>query len=468
VNLNLHDLIPPRCTLLNLSPETAVERMSIDSRDVEPATLFCPLRGEHRDGHDFILSALQSGAAASFCERSYFESHPELSDSPLILCDDTLTAMQDTASNKFGMLKPTLIAITGSVGKTSTRLLLSAVFDGRIPYSQSIKNYNNHIGMPLSLFNMRSDSRYLILEMGANHAGEIAALCRIAAPDIALITRISEAHTEGFGSMDRLTQAKKEIFEGSRPGALLVVNGDDERLRDHQDPSRRILRYGRSDNADYPCHSSIEDGRAVLHIAGRRIRTRSAGRALAQNAAAVWVIATECGIPEDALQLAIEQFEVPEGRGGDRSAGGVTLINDAYNASPASVSNALEDLQNRHCAGRRIFVFADMLELGPLSESSHRDIGRLCSRRSVDALYCFGPLSRLTVETALSSGVTEADHYLSKDELYRDLSAGLKPGDCVLFKGSRGMALETLIRPLEKDLSSATLKSSVSASGKGV
>ncbi len=428
-------------------------RAVIDSRDCSEGTIFCPLKGEHADGHDFIPAAFDKGASASFTAKSVYVQHPEWHHFPLIVVPDPLTALQTLAIAKKKRVSPRIIAITGSVGKTTTRRMLAHILESDFTVSQSEKNFNNAIGLPISLFNIRENAQIAVLEMGANHPGEIADLCRIAPPDLALITCIAPAHIEGFGSIEAIRKAKFEIFNNAHPDATLFINADDEHISQYQPSARmKALTYSLSGSADYSFTTETKNGELSLSIEGRELMLPGSSPALARNAAAAYSVCHSLGMSHESIAEKILNFPTPVGRGNIIHLAGAMLINDAYNASPVSLANAVATLQNMNCAGRKKVVFGDMLELGSASDEAHRVAGRLLAGAGFSELICCGPNAELTAREAQVAGMSSLHYFREKKGIADLIAADLQPGDCILFKASRGLALETIIEELKTKL----------------
>ncbi|MFE4711268.1 UDP-N-acetylmuramoyl-tripeptide--D-alanyl-D-alanine ligase [Paenibacillus sp. NPDC056722] len=428
-----------------------------DSRKIVPACLFVPLVGEKFDGHDYGAASLAAGAAGTLWQRDRGPA-PE---GGVILVEDTLIALQKLSASYLDIVKPQVVAITGSNGKTTTKDIVTALLESQYKVHKTQGNFNNHIGLPLTILSMASDTEVAILEMGMSGRGEIALLASLAPPDIAIITNIGESHLLQLGSRKEIARAKLEIAEGLKPGGLLVYNGDEPLLAEvmeepgFQAPQEmRTFRFGlAADNDDYPTgmmtHSAGMSFTSHLH-ADRAFTLPLPGRHNVVNALAALAVARHFGITEEHIE---------QGLGGLRLTGmrievisvpcGLTLLNDAYNASPTSMRAAIDVIQAMKSSGSKIAVLGDMLELGPEEERYHREIGSYLNAEELDFVFTFGPLSTHIAEAATKTfGPDRVFAFTDKASLTELLIAKSTPRDIVLFKGSRGMRLEEVLGSL--------------------
>ena len=420
--------------------------VSIDSREIPEGFIFCALKGEHTDGHSYVSQALKAGAKAALVNKNYAMTAGR--DEALIIVDDTYKGLIDMATLFTTTLSYPILAITGSAGKTSTRSLIAYVLrQQKMKISETPKNFNNHIGLPISVLQMNERDEIAILEMGTSGMGEIRDLCKIAIPDYGIITSIAHAHIGGFGSIENVQKAKYELFDAVKENGILFINNDDPRVAAYPIDKRRRISYGIENKADFKFKIiDIDDmGKYTLGLNDKRIKLLSSGRGAAINAAAAYSFATTIGLDERETITAIEHFEPAEGRGKIEKWNGIVLIDDTYNANPFSVKNAIQALKNMRCSGKKHMVFGDMLEMGPEAVSSHVDIGHECLKAGISHLYCLGVDSKHTVKAAKKDGLVFAEHFDEKKDLSEALLAKIEPGDIVLFKGSRGIAVEKLI-----------------------
>jgi len=429
-----------------------------DTREPLAGRLFIPLAGERFDGHDFAADARRLGAAATLWQRG--RGAPP-TGFPAVLVDDTLEALQQLAAAYRRRLGVKVIGVTGSNGKTSTKDMIHAALSAAHRVHKTKGNLNNHIGLPLTILEMAEDAEFAVLEMGMSGTGEIAALSNIAAPDVAVITNVGEAHLMQLGSREAIARAKFEITNGLGPGGALVWHGDepllDALVREHDErlPAARI-RFGNGQGNDcYPDHVeiSLTGSRFTAVFRGGAIRDLSVplpGRHNVLNALAAVAVARLFGVPDDRIRQGLSGMQ-PTGMRSEtvRAASGATLINDAYNASPSSMRAALALLGELSCNGRKIAVLGDMLELGEAGGRLHREIGACLSPGVADFVLTYGDLAAYIAEECLprfADGRVEA--YRDKALLAERLKRLAGPGDLVLFKASRGMRLEEIIQAL--------------------
>jgi UDP-N-acetylmuramoyl-tripeptide--D-alanyl-D-alanine ligase len=433
----------------------SAQGVCIDTRTLEPADLFVALKGE-RDGHDFVAAALEKRAAAALVS-----SRPKnvTTDAALLLVGDTQTGLEALGRASRARSTAKIVAVTGSAGKTTTKEMLRLMLAASGPVAASAASYNNHWGVPLSLARMRRDTAYGVFEIGMNHAGEIRALVKQVRPHIALITTVAPAHLEYFGSVDAIADAKAEIFEGLEPGGVAILPADNpqfERLKAYAKAASvtRILTFGAHPGADARLIASDSAGSGqtlVVEIAGKRITCSvgAAGTHIAMNAIAALLAVQELGADVSAAAAALEGFAALKGRGARLTVGGIELIDESYNANPASMVAALDLLGQTQpkSPGRRIVVLGDMLELGKNSADLHRGLKNAIAAAHADLVFLCGPqMAALwqVLEQRVRGLHTEASSALAP-ELMRQLRAG----DVVLVKGSFGSRMSVIIDALK-------------------
>ncbi|MDD6022632.1 MAG: UDP-N-acetylmuramoyl-tripeptide--D-alanyl-D-alanine ligase [Oscillospiraceae bacterium] len=426
-----------------------------DSREALPGTLFFALEGQ-TDGHRFVSAAKEQGAEAAVVSRALDM------DFPLVIVQDTRKALVDIASHYRDTMTCTTIAITGSVGKTTTRAMTMQILGGRYKTSGTIKNYNNDIGLPITIGKSAADCEMLVLEMGMNHFGELRKLSAIGKPDLAVITNIGSMHIENLGSREGILQAKLEILEGLKPDGLALFNGDEPmlwNLRGKQDCKK--LYFGIENSAADICAENIEttDRGSSFTVRGLgkefSVEVPVSGKHNVYNALAAVSVAMLCEVPEDVIRVRLAAFENAEQRQVIYEKKGFVIIDDTYNAGPESVTAALNVLENTHglrdgC--RHIAVLGDMLELGNHSSAEHHKIGRIAAYKA-DLLFTYGPDSEKTVCGAITGGMAQrsAIHFSDQAELVNTLKSRAKPGDVLLFKGSHGMHMEQALKMFLED-----------------
>ncbi|MDX9972741.1 MAG: UDP-N-acetylmuramoyl-tripeptide--D-alanyl-D-alanine ligase [FCB group bacterium] len=421
--------------------EATFDGVSIDSRTLHPGQVFFALSGENFDGNRFVADALAKGAVAAVAQAA---------GERCIVVDDPLKALQNFAAHHRRRHPIPVFALTGSCGKTSVKDLTAAVLGSRMHVVKTLGNFNNDIGCPLSLLRIDGDTEMAVIEMGANHMGEIAALCKIARPNESAITLVAPAHLEGFGSIENVAKAKGEIVEGLEAGGTFYVNTNDAwcvRLGEAFE-GNKVYFGSRGDVVLEDCTFDA-DGEMRLRISPiGELRLPLHSRAHANNV----LLAVAVG-----LRHGITEFEAPLREACLRTTrfkvfelGSLTVIDDTYNANPASVAAALETLASRPGNGGRIAALGDMLELGDAGPGLHAGLGELAGQLGIGSVYTYGPLSRHTVDAARAGGVRDARAFDEHKAIAEAIRAEATPGDTLLVKGSRGMKMETVIEELRK------------------
>ncbi len=416
----------------------------IDTRKLRPGELFIALPGERVDGHDFVRRAASLGAAGALVARRIDADFPQL------VVPDVLAAMQQLAARWRREWGGRVVGVTGSNGKTSVKTLLSQLLARRHAVYATPGNLNNHIGLPLCLLNLRPEHEIAVLEMGANHAGEIARMAEWARPDVGVVTQAGDAHLEGFGSRDGVARAKGEMFEALDGQGVAVVNVDDpyRALWQTLAAPARVIGFGRSADADVRATDEENqplEQRFALHLAGgsRRVVLPLPGRHSVMNALAAAAAAQALGLPEDDIQAGLEQAMEVSGRLQlRRLVGGGRLIDDSYNANPGSLRAAIEVLAA--CPPPRHFVLGDMAELGAAAEAAHRQAGCDIAAAGIEHLWSCGPLSALAAQAFGSS----AHHFAEREALCASLRQALGADSTVLVKGSRSAGMDRVVEAL--------------------
>ena len=413
-----------------------------DTRVLKPGQLFIVLQGA-RDGHDFIPAAMEKGAAAVLCSR-------KVGDYPAIYVDDPRKALGDIARMELKRIKAKVVAVTGSVGKSTTKEMVAAVLSSTFKVSKTPANHNNDIGMPMAILSMPLDTEVAVLEMGMNHFREIAYLSNIAHPDIAVIINIGTMHIEYLGSQIGIRQAKMEIVEGMTPNGMLLLNGDDTLLRClDQKPPQRITYFGASEGCDVQAFDVRQDADKLRFRveAGKLafpIELELEGEHFVADAMAAIAVGLKLAVPSERIQESMTSFRNMSGRQEIFQAGQYTIIKDCYNAGPESMAAALGVLGNR--PGRRIAVLGDMLELGDCAQAEHYKVGRIAAEKA-DLVFAYGPFAGRVIDGTITGGMPETmgRAFEDRDELVKALKREVKPGDVLLFKASRGMHLELVL-----------------------
>ncbi len=420
-------------------PETVVDAITTDSRKVHHGTLFAALPGNNVDGHDFASSAADLGAGALLLSRPLDLQLPQL------IVDDVLLALGKIAAMLRTRLDPVVVGITGSNGKTTVKEMVAGILRREDGVLATRGNYNNELGVPLSLFELTAEHRFAVLEMGASKAGDIAYLCGIARPEIGLITNIGPAHLRGFGSEEGVARAKGEMYSSLPADGCAVINADEPWSAMWRELNRadRLLTFGSAPGCDVRL---VETGPGpVLSVPGGEIRLRLGlpGRHNLVNAAAAAAVALALGIEPPAIEKGLESVRPVPGRLNlIRTGAGWTVIDDTYNANPASLYSALQVLGQMQ--GTPWLVLGDMKELGEDSRKMHREVGEAARAMGVGRLFTTGEMSACTAE-AFGEG---AEHFENRDELARALRSQLRPGIICLVKGSRSMGMEAIVEAI--------------------
>ena len=416
---------------------------SNDSRKIQPGELFVVLQGE-RDGHDYIPAAMERGAAAALGSR-------QVGDYPMILVEDTRKALGDIARQERLRLNMKVVAVTGSVGKSTTKELIACVLDGTYRVGKTPANHNNDIGMPMALLAMPEDTEVAVLEMGMNHFREIAYLASIGRPDVAVITNIGTMHIEHLGSMQGILQAKLEILEGMQENGRIILNGDDQLLWNRHKLYPVHTRYFGIQNPECDVlgsNISQQDGILSFQVHSGSLTFPAElaleGEHYVPDALAAVSVGLEMGVDAAKIQERLSRFRNMAGRQEILEIRGCTVIKDCYNAGPESMAAALNVLG--HKPGRHIAVLGDMLELGVCTQAEHYRIGRIAAEKA-DVLMAYGPNAPRVIGGAITGGMNDrcAKAYDDQKKLAEALSRIARPGDAILVKGSRGMHMEQVL-----------------------
>ena len=405
---------------------------SIDSRTTVPGDMYFALHGDVHDGHQFIDSAFASGASAAVAET---RGHN------ILTVPDSLAALQQIASWARTHWGGTVIGVTGSAGKTSTKDAIAHLLETEMPVGRTVGNFNNHIGLPLSLLRIPDNSKAAVLEMGMNHAGEIRHLAAIAKPEIGVVTNVGFAHVEFFESIEGIAAAKRELIESLPAHGTAVLNADDEWVRRFTDVhSGTTITYGFTPEANI--HAELLSG-SRFRCLGAVFTTRLTGRHAIANVLAGIAVAQVFGIAPARLVDAVESLTPGKMRGERLTIEGITVFNDCYNSNPAA-AEAMIDVLAQEPALRRIAVLGEMLELGQRTEPLHRDIGRHVAESGIDVLVAVRGAARFLADEAKEAGMSGGAAYFCEDpaEAGRLVKELAQPGDAVLFKGSRGVHVE--------------------------
>ncbi len=429
---------------------------SIDSRTLAAGDLFFAVVAA-RDGHEFVDDAIAKGAAGVVVSRPPALVH-RASGASVIEVADTTKALQDLARHVRRESKAKVVAITGSAGKTTTKDVVAELLSERYQVVKNPGNLNNHLGLPLSLMELRHGADVAVMELGMNHAGEIRLLVNVAAPDVRVWTNVGEAHIGHFGTRERIADAKAEILEDALAGDLLVANADDALVMERSRRfSGRHVTFGESPTADVRA-TEIEDlglggtrARVVTPTQSQSIHVPLLGRAQLANVLGATAVALEMGVDLEAIAHRVERLEPSPRRGAViQLANGVTVLDDSYNSSPAALMQSLRTLATI-AASRRVAVIGEMLELGDLSSALHRDCGAAVADAGVGLLFTIGgPPAEAVGEAAVSAGMPReaVRHFATSDEAAATVVTSVTGGDAVLVKGSRGTRTDRVVDKL--------------------
>lgn len=435
----------------------AATGVSIDTRSLQPGDLFVALKAA-RDGHDFVAQALKQGAAAALVSRVPAGVTP---DAPLLLVDDVQAALEALGRAGRARCRADVVAVTGSVGKTSTKEMLAVALRGQGRVHASVASYNNHWGVPLTLARMPRDTDFAVIEIGMNHPGEIAPLARMARPHVALITTVAPAHLEAFDSVEAIAREKAAIMEGLEPGGTAILNADI--------PTAQVL-FGRARDLGVAAQGfgraaldwrlgrvAVQNDRTVAFVEGPGgalgFTLNTAGAHFAMNALGALAACAALGADPARAAGGLADWAPYQGRGVRETValtdGPLDLIDDSYNANPTSMEAALAVLATTESAsGRRIAVLGDMKELGPRAEALHAALADTAPMQAVDRVHCVGPLMR-----ALHDALPESRRGIwreTSDALLADLPGLVETGDIVLVKGSNSVGLGRVVDAIRK------------------
>ncbi|MCX4319199.1 MAG: UDP-N-acetylmuramoyl-tripeptide--D-alanyl-D-alanine ligase [Lachnospiraceae bacterium] len=420
-----------------------------DSRKIVPGNLFVPLKGEKTDGHKYIPQVLEAGALASLSENV-------LSGNPgnYILVESALEAMQRIAAFYRNYLGLKVVGITGSVGKTSTKEMIASVLKERYKVHKTAGNFNNHIGLPLTIFGLKKEHEVGVLEMGISDFGEMHTLASMSNPDICVLTNIGLCHLENLKTRDGILKAKTECFQHMRENGRVILNGLDDKLNTIKEvKGSSPVFYGREGDAAYATDVTdlgLLGIRIHLHLYGevREVTIPIPGEHNIYNALAAACVGHELGMDIEEICRGIQSVETIGGRSNLIQVKGMTLIDDCYNANPVSMKASIDVLSK--APGRKIAVLGDMGELGKEEKELHAQVGTYLSEKNIDYLFCAGELSREMAREAKGNPRCTVEHFSSKEDLIPALLQEVKEGDTILVKASHFMEYPKIIEALRK------------------
>ena len=426
-----------------------VDSITTDSKKVKKESVFIAIKGERFDAHNFVPEAIKNGAECAVTERA-------VTGSKCIIVDSTRAAYLSIAHYYRKKFDIPLVAVTGSVGKTTTKEFIWLALSEKFNTLKTEGNKNNDIGLPETLLRLSKDHKAAVIEMGMNHQGEISRLSQCASPDLCVITNIGTSHIENLGSRENILRAKLEILDGADESAPLIINLDDKYLSGIDPRGRRLITYSvKNKSADVYAMDIFQSESSVsfrICYENRSIEAKInvTGVHNVKNALAAFCVGRYLGINAEDIVRGIEKYK-PDGiRQNIEKIGSITVIKDCYNASYDSMEAGLQMLSSLNVSGRRIAVLGDMKELGNMSKELHKKVGELVSKSKTDILVCLGSDSEYIIKGAVKSGfdINNTIHFTDKEKLCDYLSGLKRDGDAFLFKASRSVKLEEVIDKL--------------------
>lgn len=432
-----------------------IEAVTTDSRKVERGCLFVPIVGARADGHKFIDQVMKQGALATLSERPLGEV-----DFPYIQVESSLQAVKDLAAYYLEQLQIPVVGITGSVGKTSTKEMIAAVLEQKFQVLKTLGNFNNELGLPLTVFRLREEDEIAVLEMGISDFGEMHRLASIAQPNTCVITNIGTCHLENLGDRDGVLKAKTEVFDHLKPDATVILNGDDDKLITVKEvQGRRPIYFGL--NEEFPLYADEIESKGLKGIACRIHTPKGTfsvvvpipGHHMVYNALAGTAVGLAYGMELSEIQKGIESLQSLSGRFHIIENEKYTIVDDCYNANPMSMKASLSILKD--AMGRKVAILGDMGELGENEKELHREVGTFAGNCGIDLLICVGTLAKEIAEAAKESSIQaekqlEAVSFDTLEELLMHLGEQVKQGDTILVKASHFMNFGKIVEALQK------------------
>ena len=447
-------LISTGGTMLSGEEKDILVGVSTDTRRLKPGELFVAIKGDRFDGHNFILDAVSKGAGGALVQYGCItNSNFDMRGVSFISVPDSIKALGDIARFHKARFSIPLIGITGSNGKTTTKEMTSAILARKLNVLKNFGTENNHIGVPLTLMRLKPEHKLIVLEMGANHLGEIRRLSEIAMPTMAVITNIGPSHLDHLKDLETVLKAKSEILESlSGEGAQVVINGDDETLSGLK-TDLKVVSFGLNKEFDfYADKVNLEPDGINFRLNGKwDIEIGLVGRHNIYNALAAIAASWGFGVSIEDVKDALKEFRVPNMRMEVKRLRDIRIINDTYNSNPLSMRQAIESLKDMTTKGRKILVAGDMLELGTLSGRFHHLVGRQAAESGIDLIVAVGKLAEHVAKGAQEAGMS--DKKIKMCNLTKEACAAvlqlIKKGDTILVKGSRAMKMEQIVTELE-------------------
>jgi len=425
----------------------------IDTRILKPGEIFFALKGENSDGHNYISAAFEKGASLCTVNKDWYETNRErFMGKPFWIVDDPLKALQKLAASYRKRFDIPVIAITGTSGKTTTRKMITETLKSAYKVHSTMGNYNNHIGMPLSLLNLNTTHQISVMEIGTNHFGEIKFLCDILKPTHGLITNIGYGHMEFFKSKEGVAKEKGDLFKSLPSDGIAFVNLNDPFISKMETKAKRITYSLNSKKADFSARIVKFDENALplMKINNKfELKLKMPGKFSAINALAAFAVCSSFKVNTEYIKNTLESFSGEKQRFKIFSVGNIKIIDDTYNANLDSTISAIETLNMMKSNGKKVMVFGDMLELGEFSKKAHEIVGEKVVKSGINRLFCWGKNTIHTFRRALELGFGNSHHFDDKSELAKKLKKELSDGDIVLVKGSRGSKMEQVIEEIK-------------------
>ncbi|QQZ09170.1 UDP-N-acetylmuramoyl-tripeptide--D-alanyl-D-alanine ligase [Heyndrickxia vini] len=433
--------------------DTMINGVCIDTRKLQPGNLFIPFKGQNVDGHKYVEDAIKNGASGAFWQKDVPNPPSHL---PIIVVENTETALQELARNYRSELTIKVVGVTGSNGKTTTKDIITAVLSEKYAVQKTEGNFNNHLGLPITILSLNEETDVAVLEMGMSARGEIEFLTKMAKPDIAIITNIGEAHLQDLGSREGIAEAKLEITKGLSKDGLFIYIGDEPLLKDREQLYKnfRVKTFGKAKSNDvFPTYIEKEDNGSKFSIniaPDKNFFLPVLGEYNVLNALAGIIAALELDLSMEEIESGLKSLKLSSMRMELHSGiNGTKVINDAYNASPTSMKAAIHMLENLDQDARKIVVLGDMLELGENEIQFHKEVGSTINQDKIHYVFTYGDLGKHIAESALEKFTPErVFNFSDKQDLIHSLKSVIKGNEWILVKGSRGMKLEEVVKSL--------------------
>lgn len=457
IQMQLEAILETVCgTPIGRIEPVGVSGVSVDSRTLQTGDIFFAIKGPHFDGHDFVSQAIDKGAACIVVSDSE-RFHAKKQNGNLVVVENTVCALGRLGSYHRGSVRARVIAVTGSNGKTTTKAMIGHVLCGSLKTRCALRSFNNSIGVPLTLLSAEPEDEWLVVEIGTDSPGEVAHLASLARPDIAVITSIGPAHLSGLGTLEGVAREKLSLLDHIPEGSLAVVNIDQpvtRRLLPAQ-PAFELVTTGAYQDADLRIAEVHTQGESITFplSGGHTVTLPIPGKHNALNAASAFAVARHLQIPAEQIVKRFADFKLPDMRLHIEHRGDMTVINDCYNANPASMKAALEVISGLTTPGRRVAIIGDMNQLGVQAQRLHEELGALIAATNIDVLMSVGDYASTVCAAARTHRHGNLELHASKtvDSLTSRLKRLLRPGDTILVKGSRALRLERVFQHMDRN-----------------